>query len=466
MRITELDSVITEVLEQEARKLIKEQVSDTDHMINSVKSFHSLSGLINKIDEIEDAGIDNFSLLISIHNLTPEELVDACGGTSLGEAQKNLMQGLHHDLEDNGFGSDFDIDIETLGDEKALHLMIRITENNDKTLEDTEMKETKNTDPAVTGKKDIILGGKEMDEQWEEAAAELAPVLQDAAAQYIGGKVADKLSSSDDKEEDVDEATKDKTWMQDAVNPKHEGYCTPMSKPACTKKRKTLAKTFKKMAKQKNESTEKRVITLSEAEMNNFIKKIILEAVVAPSGGVLPGGVPGIDITKKVHSDDGKENDAALEAVEAKIKKYLTFKGNDNPKFPHQIGGEKVARQNSKKEDEIVDDNRGGTMADLTYDQKPSKEFEDRAKMSLVGASEMGNSPDAINAIKTDVGDNIAKRAERVKDIKREEPRYKKEAVPVKTKPEKDPERGLKDPVVEKDIERMKQMSEYKEKTQ
>jgi hypothetical protein len=43
----------------------------------------------------------------------------------------------------------------------------------------------------------------------------------------------------------------DKNWIQKAVNPKHKGYCTPMSKPTCTPKRKALARTFKKMAKNK-----------------------------------------------------------------------------------------------------------------------------------------------------------------------------------------------------------------------
>lgn len=42
---------------------------------------------------------------------------------------------------------------------------------------------------------------------------------------------------------------KNKNWIQKAVNPKHKGYCTPMSKPTCTPKRKALAMTFKKMAK-------------------------------------------------------------------------------------------------------------------------------------------------------------------------------------------------------------------------
>lgn len=46
-------------------------------------------------------------------------------------------------------------------------------------------------------------------------------------------------------------ATKDKNWIQKAVNPEHKGYCTPMSKPTCTPKRKALARTFKKMAKNK-----------------------------------------------------------------------------------------------------------------------------------------------------------------------------------------------------------------------
>jgi len=35
-------------------------------------------------------------------------------------------------------------------------------------------------------------------------------------------------------------------WIQNAVNPSHKGYCTPMSKSTCTPRRKALARTFKK----------------------------------------------------------------------------------------------------------------------------------------------------------------------------------------------------------------------------
>jgi len=41
----------------------------------------------------------------------------------------------------------------------------------------------------------------------------------------------------------------DKKWIQKAVDPKHKGYCTPMTKPTCTPARKRLAKLFKSKAK-------------------------------------------------------------------------------------------------------------------------------------------------------------------------------------------------------------------------
>ena len=41
----------------------------------------------------------------------------------------------------------------------------------------------------------------------------------------------------------------DKKWIQKAVNPKHKGYCTPMTKPTCTPARKKLAQLFKRKAR-------------------------------------------------------------------------------------------------------------------------------------------------------------------------------------------------------------------------
>jgi hypothetical protein len=429
MNIKELNNVINEVLEQETKKLIQEQISETDHMIDSVKSFQTLSGLVDKISDIEDIGNGDFGIIININGISPEELVDCCGGESLGESQKNLMQGLHHDLEDNGIGNNFDIDIDAQGDENALNLKIKITTNKDELSGDIDMKEKiKDTNPIADDKKDIILGSDVTEEE--------------------------KVNEKTDK------------WIQKAVDPKHKGYCTPMTKKTCTPARKALAKRFKKGIEK--ESVEKRVVTLSEAQMTELLKKIIKEAAETMDA-----------TTQGALRDSAKQNADALAAVEKKIKDYLSFKGNDNPKFPNQIGmgDEKAARQNTSDQDQEVNDNRGRGPQDLDYDTdgvddngEPAKKFRDRAKKALVGDSTMGNSPDAGNAIKTDVGEKMAKNVERRRENLRKEPIYPKEAVPVKTKPEKEPLRPVNEekenPLLKEEMERMKQMVSYNKKTQ
>ena len=39
---------------------------------------------------------------------------------------------------------------------------------------------------------------------------------------------------------------KKKKWIQKAVNPRHKGYCSPVTKKTCTPRRKALAERFKK----------------------------------------------------------------------------------------------------------------------------------------------------------------------------------------------------------------------------
>ena len=40
-----------------------------------------------------------------------------------------------------------------------------------------------------------------------------------------------------------------KDWISGAVNPKHKGFCTPLSKKTCTPRRKALALRFKAMGR-------------------------------------------------------------------------------------------------------------------------------------------------------------------------------------------------------------------------
>lgn len=384
MNIKEFDKELNEILEQETKKLIMEQIDDVDHLIDSVKNFQTLSGLLSNVTEIEDAGADGIMVFINIKNVQPEKLVDCCGGTSLEEAVKNLMQGLHHDLEDNKFGSDWDVDIDTSGDENALNLAIRLTPGND-LVKNNDMEENiKDTNPTADDKKDIILGSKEMNEQ--------------------------------------------------------------NNKPNLKKQ------------------NMKKTITLSENGMKKLLKKIIKEIAE-----------PTMDTTtEKAISDSGKENADYIAYVEKKIKDYLSFKGNDNPEFPHQIGQgeEKAARQNSTEQEEEVDLNRGRGPQDLDYDTdgindngEPGKKFTDRAEKALVGDSTMGNSQDAVGITKSDTGKNILKSMKKRREALRKEPIYPKEAVPVDTKPSPNLGRPVNESV-EEDIKKMKKFAAYNDKTQ
>jgi len=45
---------------------------------------------------------------------------------------------------------------------------------------------------------------------------------------------------------ELNEGKKKEKWISDAVDEKHKGFCTPMTKKTCTPRRKALAKRFKK----------------------------------------------------------------------------------------------------------------------------------------------------------------------------------------------------------------------------
>jgi len=131
--------------------------------------------------------------------------------------------------------------------------------------------------------------------------------------------------------------------------------------------------------------SKKRTIRLTETEMVELIKRIVKES--------LPG-VPGITITDKSKKASKKENDDHIKDTEKKMKDYLSFEGNDNPEFPHQVGEKekKIARTNSEEQDEEVAKNKANPL-NLTYDIEPSKQFKDRLKMSIDGDAKMGNAP-------------------------------------------------------------------------
>ena len=198
--------------------------------------------------------------------------------------------------------------------------------------------------------------------------------------------------------------------------------------------------------------SKKKTLRLKESEMLDMIQRIVKESV------------PGITVTKKAQTQSKKDNEANASDVAKKIKGATTFDGNDNPEFPKPIGkGEKVARKNSPEQEEEIEDNRGGGLEDLHYDIEPSQQFKDRLKKSLDGHTSTGNSQDAGNVIKSDLGKNIAKKVERKQKQRKDMVMYNKDVSPTK---EVNESKNSLSSILEEEIKKMKNIASYDKKTQ
>lgn len=249
----------------------------------------------------------------------------------------------------------------------------------------------------------------------------------------------------DGKEYDVEEC-----WSKEMSEEKEEecDECgdTEMKEGTCEKCGKELCECGSGMYESK-----KKKIRLKESELIQLINKMVTESI------------PGLDAVKGAHNAD-KETKQHLSDVEKKMKDSASFDGNDNPEFPKPIGkGEKVARENSDEENEFVEDTRGGTPLDLDYDSEPSKQFKDRLKKALEGDATTGNSQEYANVIKSDLGKNLAKQAERKDKKEDEKPMYNKDAQPTKSVNESTFKMS---DVLNEEIKKMKDMVNYNKKTQ
>jgi hypothetical protein len=210
--------------------------------------------------------------------------------------------------------------------------------------------------------------------------------------------------------------------------------------------------------------SKKKKLRLKESELANLIVKMVNESI------------PGLDAAKKSHSESGKENKANLAAVEKKISGMLKFDGNDNPEFPKAIGkGEKVARKNTPSQEDEIKKNFAG-LENLDYDIEPDEKFKERLKKAIEGHTTMGNAP---TTEKTDVkpsngsklgeepkdkDGNVIPTPETAKGIQKQvkdrqkdkdsRELYNKQTVSVTSKS------------INEEVEKMKKMFKYNEKTQ
>jgi hypothetical protein len=218
------------------------------------------------------------------------------------------------------------------------------------------------------------------------------------------------------------------------------------------------------------ESTKKRTIRVTESELAQLIAKMVNEST------------PGLDAYKKAHKESGKQNKEGIDAMMKDVNKnHIDVEGNDKPKFPHQVGkGEKVARKNTKEQDEEVAKNFAG-LQNLDYENEPDEKFKSRLKMAIEGDRLMGNAPTtektnivASNGAKAEENENKDGNSiptpETAKGLKvqmkdREEDKkkrvlYKKEAVPVSES------KVSFSNVLMEELNKMKTLSSYNKKTQ
>jgi hypothetical protein len=216
--------------------------------------------------------------------------------------------------------------------------------------------------------------------------------------------------------------------------------------------------------------SKKKTLRLKESELVNLITKMVNESI------------PGLEAAKNSHRESGKENNAHLADVDKKMKDYLSFDGNDNPEFPKAIGkGEKVARKNTPEQEDEIKKNFAG-LENLDYDIEPSEQFKKRLKMAIDGDKLMGNAPTTEktnvtpsngaklgeepkdkdgNSIPTpETAKKIEKQVKNRAEDKKKRVLYTKEAVPVNESEEKFSN------ILEEEIKKMKDMANYNKKTQ
>ena len=216
--------------------------------------------------------------------------------------------------------------------------------------------------------------------------------------------------------------------------------------------------------------SKKKTVRLTETELTNLIAKMVSESI------------PGLQAAEKSHLESGKENQEYLTSVDEKMKDYLSFDGNDNPEFPKAIGkGEKVARKNTPEQEDEIAKNYAG-LEYLEYDIEPSEQFKKRLKMAIEGDTLMGNGkvtePASIkpsngaekgkeakekegNHIQTpETAKKIEKQVKDREEDKKNRVLYSKEKVPVSES------KVNFSSVLDEEIKKMKNISEYNKKTQ
>ena len=390
-----------------------------------------LHGNQDKIDANHDGKISaaDFKLLLKKKKETKEEEEECheCGGDMNeqdedGEDVYSIWGKYSQAAKQQHDPSDFSDELE-YADNVIHHIVLSAIDNNDVSEEDSEYLEDELKEVYADSLFDIFLSS-EGDEDMEDDEEEMDMEESKGACNECGGMINE------------------------------EGVCDECGSMV-------------------NETKKKKTIRVTESELVKLITKMVNESI------------PGLDTYKKAHKESGQQNKKELDDMMADVNKnHIDVEGNDKPEFPHPIGkGEKVARQNTKEQDEEVAKNFAG-LQNLDYDNEPSEMFKKRLKMSIEGNKLMGNAPTtdkqsvkSSNGAKAeenkDKSGNTIETPETAKKIekqmkdrekdKKDRVLYPKERVPVKTVNES---KVSFDNILEEEIKKMKSLTGYNKKTQ
>lgn len=224
---------------------------------------------------------------------------------------------------------------------------------------------------------------------------------------------------------------------------------------------------------------ESKNLKLTETELVDLIETIVKEQ----KNNITTGNAPGLTKYRTVHNQDGKENSDALKEVGKKMEEYVKAgsKGNyeTNPKHFPKGNGElakmsKKAYTMSDAGKEFIEDFVSPGMEDLVPDE--IQYDENWAADNIKGSSRTGNNPEWGNAVKTDLGDKVAKKQKEKKFKKAKDMAYRKSKQPVTDGTGENSGEGinlklerveshLKKPLNE-EFEKMKKLISYNTKTQ
>ena len=160
----------------------------------------------------------------------------------------------------------------------------------------------------------------------EEEGPSMADTPGGAPSSYAQGEEGGGLTTPEDNED----------WIQGAVDPDHKGYCTPMSKATCTPRRKALARTFKKMGKERKEEGQEEIDHfLTKEQPEDFIPSTDYEDVLND----LVNKDKKDHALKKLNGDSEKHRHSPmLDSYQTDTSNYLTEQtSKDNRNKPSEV---------------------------------------------------------------------------------------------------------------------------------